>query len=79
MTFSKSEVNDKNSTGLSTEHEVAGLYVTMDKATLVYLLNRCKHLDKDLNYNFEGVVCLETASSFRKINSHQVHHDQILF
>lgn len=78
MLLCKAEIHDENSAVLLAQNKVRSLDITMDEASVMYLLNGYQHLQQDVNRDFETVGLLQTSPSTRQINAQEVHHNQIL-
>lgn len=53
MPLGEPEVDDVNTAGLATQHEVAGLDVSVDEAAFVHFADRGEHLDQNVDGNFK--------------------------
>jgi len=65
----KSEVNNKNTSTVTTEHKIRSLDITVDKSTVMNLSNASEHFNQNLNHDFEAVALFETPPSFCKVDS----------
>jgi hypothetical protein len=78
MAFSKAKIHNVNTAGLAAQNEIGSLHVTVNKAPLVYFPNRSEHFREDVNSDFEAVILFEATAHLGQIDSHQVHHNQVL-
>ena len=78
MLLCKTEVHYVDLCVFLVHHEVRGLHISMNKASLMDAVDCCNHLHQDLNRYLEVVSLVEAPPGFCQVDPQQVHDDEVL-